>query len=184
MVLWGKMIKFYAPRDPFGCFSNFSRHPVKVFGHTFTTSEHAFQAYKFHPHRPDLFEKVRDAASPTACCNIARDRSNPIRPDWDDVPDDAQQICPVINFVQPQDGIVRPGVEAEPVGSRVKDLVMLRVVLLKFQQNKSCKEELLSTAEEPLVEDALHDPYWGWGSSRIGENKLGRILMVVRGILR
>lgn len=47
--------------------------------------------------------------------------------------------------------------------------------------NFSRHEVLLSTGDRPLIEDARDDPYWGWGSSMVGENKLGRILMAVRG---
>ena len=40
-------IKFYRPVGPWGCFSNFSPHPVNYAGRDWKTSEHAFQAMKF-----------------------------------------------------------------------------------------------------------------------------------------
>ena len=41
-------IKFYRERDqPYGCFSNFSRHRFEVDGMPWQTVEHYFQAMKF-----------------------------------------------------------------------------------------------------------------------------------------
>lgn len=40
-------IKFYSTRGEYGCFSNFSRHPIKLDGNLWPTSEHYFQAQKF-----------------------------------------------------------------------------------------------------------------------------------------
>lgn len=40
-------IKFYKPKDPYGCFSNFSRHPILLDGRTWATTEHYFQAQKY-----------------------------------------------------------------------------------------------------------------------------------------
>ncbi|MEO1140885.1 MAG: NADAR family protein, partial [Pseudomonadota bacterium] len=39
-------IKFYRTGDPYGCFSNFSAHPILI-ETTWPTSEHYFQAQKF-----------------------------------------------------------------------------------------------------------------------------------------
>jgi len=80
-------IKFYSARAEYGCFSNFSRHKVMLDGHTWPTSEHYFQAMKFHPHRPDLVKKVREAKSPGEAAQLGRDRSNPLRKDWESVKD-------------------------------------------------------------------------------------------------
>lgn len=40
-------IKFYRTTGPYGCFSNFSKHPVSVSGVVWPTSEHYYQAKKF-----------------------------------------------------------------------------------------------------------------------------------------
>ncbi|MEQ9606295.1 MAG: NADAR domain-containing protein [Kiloniellaceae bacterium] len=45
-------------------------------------------------------------------------------------------------------------------------------------------ELLLSTAEEPIVENAPGDYYWGCGKDGTGLNRLGEILMETRAILR
>jgi ribA/ribD-fused uncharacterized protein len=39
-------INFYSARDEYGCFSNFSRHPIFLDGKRWPTSEHYFQAQK------------------------------------------------------------------------------------------------------------------------------------------
>ena len=41
-------IKFYSTsEETYGCFSNFSRHPVQIDGTTWPTTEHYYQAMKF-----------------------------------------------------------------------------------------------------------------------------------------
>jgi hypothetical protein len=40
-------IRFYETTKPYGCFSNVSRHPIAIDGHSWPTSEHYFQAQKF-----------------------------------------------------------------------------------------------------------------------------------------
>lgn len=61
---------------------------------------------------------------------------------------------------------------------------MFEICLAKFQQNAELRQEILSTGSRVLIEDAIHDPYWGWGASHVGENKLGRVLMAVRHVLQ
>lgn len=173
------MILFYDPKDKYGCFSNFSRHPVQVFMREWRTSEHAFQAMKFDPHRPDLVEAVWAAKTPGKAAEIGRNRSLPLSPKWDDlVAKDPDCVLLLSDEVQ------RPGVQPEPCVHRWKDLVMFDTVLAKFVRNEDLKKELLSTGDQALVENAIHDPYWGWGASHVGENKLGRILMLVRQLIR
>jgi N-glycosidase YbiA len=67
---------------------------------------------------------------------------------------------------------------------QVKDEVMRRAVLQKFQSHGNIREILLSTGDELLVENAPGDYYWGCGKDGSGKNKLGEILMEVRGVLR
>lgn len=42
-----KVIHFYSENADYGCFSNFSLHPVVIDGVTYLTTEHYFQAQKF-----------------------------------------------------------------------------------------------------------------------------------------
>lgn len=66
----------------------------------------------------------------------------------------------------------------------VKDELMHRAVLKKFQTHAELKALLLSTGDEELVENAPNDYYWGCGKDGTGKNKLGKILMEVRTYLR
>ena len=54
------VIHFYSTKDDYGCFSNFSAHPVELKGQEWPTSEHYFQAQKFAGH-PDEEEVARRA---------------------------------------------------------------------------------------------------------------------------
>ena len=183
------MIKFYRHEDPHGYYSNFSRHEVTIYDKTWPTSEHPFQAMKFHPHRSDLVEAVRLAPTPGTAARMGRDRSVPIRTDWDSNPTGLNPYgdmpaTRVPQLPQPDDQVDRRGVTAESIFARTKDVFMYEVVLAKFTQHDDLRRFLLETGNEILIEDADSDPYWGWGASKVGENKLGRILMMVRQLVR
>lgn len=143
-------IYFYSTREqPYGCFSNFSRHGFEVDAIYYKTSEHYFQAMKFISSPQDM-EDVRRAATPKLAATIGRDRQRPLRPDWETVKDD----------------------------------VMRKGVLHKFETHADIRELLISTGDEELVENAPGDRYWGAGSDGTGKNMLGIILMETRAILR
>src|SRR6266542_1117418 len=67
---------------------------------------------------------------------------------------------------------------------RVKDDVMRRGVLRKFETHADIQAILLGTDDEEIVEDAPRDSYWGCGADGRGKNRLGQILMEVREHLR
>ena len=71
-----------------------------------------------------------------------------------------------------------------PDWEEVKDDIMRRGVLRKFETHASLRELLLSTGDEEIVENAPKDYYWGCGSDGTGKNMLGKILMETRAILR
>jgi ribA/ribD-fused uncharacterized protein len=73
------VICFYSVSTEYGCFSNFSPHPVKLKGKTWPTSEHYFQAPKFAG-TPDE-EEVRRAKSPMIAARMGRSRKRPLRKD-------------------------------------------------------------------------------------------------------
>ncbi|MEV7774616.1 NADAR family protein [Kitasatospora sp. NPDC086791] len=83
-------IYFYGADDvPYGCFSNFSAHGLELDGHTWPTSEHYFQAQKFPGTRhADL---IRRARTPLRAAELGRDRSKPLRRDWERVKDDVMR---------------------------------------------------------------------------------------------
>ena len=81
-------IYFYSTREqPYGVFSNFSRHGFEIDGVYYKTCEHYFQAMKFAGSPQDM-EDVRRASTPKMAASIGRDRNRPLRPDWEAVKDD------------------------------------------------------------------------------------------------
>lgn len=75
-------------------------------------------------------------------------------------------------------------VPLRPDWENVKDEVMRKAVMAKFQTHEDIRAILLGTAEEDLVENAPSDYYWGCGATGTGKNRLGQILMEVRTSLR
>jgi ribA/ribD-fused uncharacterized protein len=67
---------------------------------------------------------------------------------------------------------------------QVKDGIMRDAVLAKFTQHEDLCAILLGTGDAVLVEHTRNDDYWGDGGDGHGKNKLGKILMSVRGQLR
>ncbi len=66
----------------------------------------------------------------------------------------------------------------------VKDEIMFKAVLRKFETHEDIREILLGTGDEEIVERTTHDYYWGCGTEGSGKNMLGQILVRVREILR
>ena len=94
-------VLFYSIDEPFGCFSNFSRHPIELDGKTWPTSEHYFQAQKFAgtPHE----EAIRQAASAMEAACMGRERSRPLRADWEAVKVDVMKRALLAKFTQHSD---------------------------------------------------------------------------------
>lgn len=90
-------IYFYgADEVPYGCFSNFSSHGFDLDGHWWPTSEHYFQSQKFVGTRhADL---IRRAAGPLRAAELGRDRSRPLRRDWERVKDDVMRRAVAAKF--------------------------------------------------------------------------------------
>jgi ribA/ribD-fused uncharacterized protein len=92
------VINFYKVGEKYGCFSNFSPHPVVLKGKTWPTSEHYFQAQKFAG-TPDE-EEVRQARSPTIAARMGRSRQRPLRKDWESVKDAIMHEALLAKFTQ------------------------------------------------------------------------------------
>jgi len=74
-------VTFWSSHGPYGCFSNFSRHSIKVDGKRYATSEHYYQSQKFKGTR---FESVvRKAKGPKQAAREGRDKKKPLRKDWE-----------------------------------------------------------------------------------------------------
>lgn len=79
-------IYFYKVSEPYGCFSNFSAHPIYSKGHLWPTSEHYYQAQKFlNPPEEALVSEILAAPTPEAAATIGRDPRYKIRHDWDQI---------------------------------------------------------------------------------------------------
>lgn len=66
----------------------------------------------------------------------------------------------------------------------VKEDVMKKAVLKKFETHSDIKDILISTGEEEIIEKTTNDYYWGCGKLGNGKNMLGKILMDVRKTLK
>ena len=79
-------IYFYKVSDPYGCFSNFSAHPIQVEGSYWQTVEHYYQAQKFvGTENEGLIAVIRQTQTPMEAATLGRDRTRKLRPDWEQV---------------------------------------------------------------------------------------------------
>lgn len=79
-------IYFYKVQDPYGCFSNFSPHPIVMAGVEWATSEHYYQAQKFMGTVDEpMCERIFAALTPEDAAALGRDRTRMVRPDWEQV---------------------------------------------------------------------------------------------------
>jgi ribA/ribD-fused uncharacterized protein len=90
-------IRFYRQHDPWGEFSNFSAHPVKLDGERWPTTEHYFQAQKFDD--PALHKKIREAKDPGDAARLGR-RLPGLRSDWEQVKEEVMLCALRAKFTQ------------------------------------------------------------------------------------
>lgn len=64
-----------------------------------------------------------------------------------------------------------------------REAMMLEVLRAKFTQNPDLRNLLLATGDGYIVEHTKHDAFWGDGGNGRGKNRLGYLLMQVRGEL-
>jgi len=84
-------IKFYKTKEPYGCFSNFSPHAITLDDRIWVTTEHYFQAQKYID--TPRYDLIANSESPRIAANLGRDRSIPLRPDWEQVKDGVMLKC-------------------------------------------------------------------------------------------
>ncbi|KAH6757857.1 cytidine/deoxycytidylate deaminase family protein [Perilla frutescens var. hirtella] len=153
------IIFFYKTWDPYGAFSNFSLHPIRMPDengeyYSWPSVEHYYQAHKFvgldDPVAKTCLKEIKNAKSPEEAARLGRrtqrQRPDLVRADWDSVKID----------------------------------VMYRALKCKFSTYPYLASMLLSTAGSVLVEASPHDLFWGGGRDGEGLNYLGRLLMQLR----
>lgn len=91
-------VYFYKINEEYGCFSNFAHYGFTVNGKWWSTSEHYFQAEKFNG--TSYEEKIRLLESPMMAADLGRDRTLPLRKDWEDVKDDIMRKAVFEKFSQ------------------------------------------------------------------------------------
>lgn len=91
-------IYFYKINESYGAFSNFAHYGFELEGKWWMTSEHYFQAQKFQgtPYE----EVVRLLDNPMKAAQMGRQRSLPLRADWEAVKDDVMRKAVFAKFTQ------------------------------------------------------------------------------------
>ena len=89
-------IYFYKTNEEYGCFSNFSKHGFELEAKYWITIEHYFQAQKFVGTESE--EQVRLSSTPMEAADMGRDRSKPLRKDWEEVKDDIMRRAVLEKF--------------------------------------------------------------------------------------
>jgi ribA/ribD-fused uncharacterized protein len=57
---------------------------------------------------------------------------------------------------------------------------MRMAIFAKFDQNPALKEKIVATYPSPLIFADANDSFWGYGRTKMGQNKLGSLLMNYR----
>lgn len=96
--MMSEAIFFYRVDEPYGEFSNFSKHGFWVENTYWRTVEHYFQAHKFYD--DELRRVMMNTPSPMEVAKIGRNRNNPLRNDWENVKDDIMRFAVLEKFKQ------------------------------------------------------------------------------------
>lgn len=145
-------VVFLKTDEPFGGLSNMAGgYPIHVNGVRILTSEALYQVCRF-PHLPDVQRMIIGQISPMTAKMRSKPYRKDSRPDWDQV--------------------------------RVR--IMRWCLRMKLANNWSTFSELLlRTGDRSIVEESRKDDFWGAkttgdGSTLVGMNVLGRLLMELR----
>ncbi len=93
-------IYFYKVNDDYGCFSNFSPHPIDLQGTHWSTVEHYYQAQKFVG-TPDavVIPVIHAAPTPDVAAALGRDRTRTVRSDWEQVKTQVMHLAVLTKFL-------------------------------------------------------------------------------------
>ncbi len=76
-------IYFYKVNEPYGCFSNFSPHPIEIQGENWQTVEHYYQAQKFIGSDAASSLIIKAAPTPEQAAALGRDCRRQLRSNWE-----------------------------------------------------------------------------------------------------
>jgi ribA/ribD-fused uncharacterized protein len=157
-------------------FSNFHvGHPVRVFGRTWPTSEHAFNAAKFFGTADGYVSAIECAPTPGIAKHLGRARQYPIRHDWDLISPAVMTLIVTRKFEQHddlRDMMVATDGRALVEGNSHGDRRWGAVWIAGLVQPKLGPDE--------QVWAHRHDEQMRVTARLIGRNMLGRALMIVR----
>jgi ribA/ribD-fused uncharacterized protein len=94
------VIYFYKANDSYGCFSNFSLHPVWMDALEWPTVEHYYQAQKFvGTGDAAVIPLIHTAPTPEQAAALGRDRCRRTRFDWEQVKAQVMQRAVLTKFL-------------------------------------------------------------------------------------
>jgi ribA/ribD-fused uncharacterized protein len=73
-----------------------------------------------------------------------------------------------------------PAKPIRPDWKEQREAILRRAIPAKFEENPTLKQKLLETYPRPIVFADANDGFWGYGRTKMGQNKLGTLLMEYR----
>lgn len=97
-------IYFYKVWQPYGCFSNFSLHPIEMHNTFWSTVEHYYQAQKFVG-SPDeeIISSIHAASTPEQAAALGRCSTHRLRSDWEVVKTQVMREAVLQKFITHRD---------------------------------------------------------------------------------
>ncbi len=97
-------IYFYKAWQPYGCFSNFSAHGIRINGTDWSTVEHYYQAQKFvgTPYE-FIIPQIHAAETPEIAAALGRCSTRQVRCDWEVVKTKVMQRAVLQKFLTHSD---------------------------------------------------------------------------------
>jgi ribA/ribD-fused uncharacterized protein len=93
-------IYFYKVWQPYGCFSNFSPHPIEIQGTYWPTVEHYYQAQKFvGSEEAIIIPSIHGASTPEEAATLGRCGTRKLRSDWEMVKTDVMRAAVLKKFI-------------------------------------------------------------------------------------
>lgn len=153
-------------RGEYADWSNFGLREVRVFGRTWKTSEHAFQAAKFFGTDEEHVETIAAAPTPGKAKRLGNDRAHPKRPDWDSIAPNVMTLIVLRKFEQHVD------LASQLVRSAPATIV---------EGNDHGDDRWGAVWVDAELASHLPLPVWARRDKwLVGRNQLGKVLMLVR----